>query len=197
MQISYTPNKTAKILLSVMFIVLIVIIYKKRKKVSQITMNAINYLKEKTWDYHTDRRIKTLHPLLRAKAKEFIIRAEKELGIKLRVTSALRTWQEQTKLYNQGRTSPGKRVTDAKAGQSYHNYGLAIDVVEIRNGQPIWENSNWQKIADLGKSLGFKWGGDWRKPDRPHFEYNFGKHHTELAKMYHAGKRQGPYVILV
>ncbi len=160
-------------------------------------MNTINYLKMKTWDIYTDRRINTLHPKIRAKTKEFIIRVEKELGIKLRITSGLRTWEEQTKLYNKGRTSPGKRVTNAKAGQSYHNYGLAFDVVEIKNGKAIWNNPNWQRIAAIGKSLGFEWGGDWKFTDKPHFQMNFGKNHTELAKLYRSGVRDGEYVIMV
>ncbi|WP_152537458.1 M15 family metallopeptidase [Aquimarina pacifica] len=46
------------------------------------------------------------------------------------------------------------------------------------------------------KSLGFKWGGDWKKPDRPHFEYNFGKHHTQLAQMYASGKLKEGYLML-
>ncbi|WP_206604260.1 M15 family metallopeptidase [Aquimarina sediminis] len=159
-------------------------------------MSTINYLKEKTWDIISDRRINTLHPNIRAKAKEFIVRAEKELGIKLRVTSGLRTWEEQTRLYNKGRSAPGKRVTNAKAGQSYHNYGLAFDVVEIKNGRAIWKNPNWNKIARLGKSLGFEWGGDWRNVDKPHFQMRFGIHHTTLAELYQSGQKDGAYVKL-
>ncbi|WP_439648439.1 M15 family metallopeptidase [Aquimarina aggregata] len=74
-----------------------------------------------------------------------MVLAEKELGIRLQVTSAFRSWKEQAQLYNQGRSSPGQIVTHAKAGESYHNYGLAFDVVEIRSGRPIWKNPNWQK----------------------------------------------------
>ncbi|TSE09998.1 M15 family metallopeptidase [Aquimarina algiphila] len=197
MTITYTPNKTAKIILSIVLVILIVIAYKKRKSLSSLVMQSINFLKEKTWDIITDRRIDTLHPLIRAKVKEFIIRAQKDLGIKLRVTSALRTWEEQTRLYNKGRSAPGKRVTNAKAGESYHNYGLAFDVVEIKNGRAIWNNPNWQKIGALGKSLGFEWGGDWtRLVDKPHFQMRFGKHHRELSIMYTSGQRQGRFVNL-
>src|SRR4051812_45095106 len=45
------------------------------------------------------------------------------------VTQGLRTWKEQDALYEQGRTKPGKIVTKAKGGQSYHNFGLAVDIV--------------------------------------------------------------------
>ncbi len=152
-------------------------------------------LQNKTWDYHSNTRISTLHPLIREKAIEFINRAEKELGIKLRVTSALRTWSDQQKLYNQGRSAPGKIVTWASPGQSYHNYGLAFDVVEIKSGKALWNNPRWAEIGNLGKRLGFVWGGDWKgKIDRPHFQMTFGKHHSELAVQYKNGNRTGEYI---
>ncbi|WP_062055678.1 M15 family metallopeptidase [Aquimarina longa] len=196
MNIKFTPNRTAKILLVIVLFIIIAIAYKKRKKLKKTAMNTINYIKQKTWDIYSNRRIDTLHPDIRAKTKEFIIRAEKELGIKLRVTSALRTWQEQNRLYKKGRSVSGKIVTNAKAGESYHNYGLAFDVVEIKNGKALWNNPNWQKIGNLGKSLGFEWGGDWKRfKDKPHFQKRFGKHHTTLAKLYKSGQRKGNYVL--
>jgi hypothetical protein len=117
------------------------------------------------------------------------------LGIQLRVTSALRTFEEQTTLYAQGRSTLGKIVTNAKAGKSLHNYGLAIDVVEIKNGQALWKNNNWDAIAELGKSIGFDWGGDWRSfKDKPHFEMMFGKELDELLSLYLKWDRDGEYV---
>ncbi len=172
-------------------LVVILLLFSKRKGLQTLTTNTLNFIKQKTWDIVSDRRIRTLHPLVQDKAKEFIIRAERELGIKLRVTSALRTWEEQSRLYNQGRSAPGRIVTYAKAGESYHNYGLAFDVVEIKNGRAIWKNPNWQKIGDFGKALGFEWGGDWQNPDRPHFQMRFGKHHTELAQAYRLQQKNG------
>ena len=170
-------------------------------------MDTINFILEQTWDIVSDRRIGTLHPLIQAKAKEFIIRAERELGIKLRVTSALRTWSEQDGLYAQGRTKTGrvrrsgseggKIVTNAKGGQSLHNFGLAIDVVEIKEGKALWSNPNWSKIAKLGKSIGFAWGGDFKSiKDKPHFEMRFGRSLAQLQNLYVSGDRQGEYVNL-
>lgn len=198
MRVSFKPNKLGVlVIVAVVVVPVLIIAFKKRKKIKEITMESINWLKEKTWDFHSDRRINTLHPLVRAKAKEFIIRAEKELGIKLRVTSALRTWAEQDELYAKGRTTSGKIVTNAKGGQSLHNYGLAIDVVEIRNGSAIWNNSRWNEIAALGKSLGFSWGGDWRSfKDKPHFEIKFGRSLSDLQALYRSGNRDGEYVNL-
>lgn len=195
-KISFKPNKLGILTIIIVVFIVAIIAYKKRKNIKKIAMNTINYLKLKTWDIHSDRRINKLHPLIQAKAKEFIIKAEKELGITLRVSSGFRSWEAQTKLYAQGRTAPGKRVTNAKAGESYHNYGLAIDVVEIKNGKAVWNNPNWDKIGALGERLGFSWGGRWKRPDRPHFAITFGKHHTELAALYKAGQRTGQYVNL-
>ena len=198
MKLTFKPNKLGIAVIIISLIVVLAIGYKKRKRIKELAMNTINWIKEKTWDIHTNRRIETLHPDIKSKVKEFIIRAEKELGIKLRVTAALRTWAEQSTLYKQGRTTAGKIVTSAKAGQSYHNYGLAIDVVEIKNGKALWNNPNWKKIGQLGESIGFTWGGRWTrgKNDKPHFQMTFGKHHSQLAQLYKAGKRSGEYVVL-
>lgn len=157
-----------------------------------------SWLKKKTWDKHTDARIKTLHPLVRAKFIQFIIRAEKELKKQLRVTSGLRTIKEQNNLYAQGRSRPGKIVTNAKGGKSYHNFGLAVDIVEIKNGKALWTNPDWGKISELGKSLGLEWGGDWTSiKDKPHFQLSFGKSTSKLFALYNKGKRDGEYVRLV
>ena len=194
----FKPNKNGWIVLSVMVIITSILIIRNRKRVKRLLKNTMAYLKEKTWDIHSDRRTNTLHPMVRGKAKEFIIRAEKELGIKLRVVSALRTWAEQNNLYAQGRTSPGNIVTKAKGGESLHNFGLAIDVVEIKNGKAIWNNLNWNRIADLGKQIGFRWGGDWKTfKDKPHFEIRFGKSLAQLRALYQSGNREGEYVKLV
>lgn len=199
MRVRFTPNKKGYLIIGIMLVVAGAVAYKKRKQIKKMAMDTLNWIKEKTWDYHSDRRINTLHPSIRAKAKEFIIRAEKELGIKLRITAALRTWEEQNEIYAKGRTASGKVVSWAKAGQSYHNYGLAFDLVEIANGTALWTNPNWEKIGELGESIGFVWGGRWkgRKIDRPHFQMTFGKHHTELAELYKASKKDNGYVDLV
>lgn len=143
-----------------------------------------------TWDHHTDRRILTLHPFAQKVATQFIDAAENRLGITLRVTSARRTFEEQTELYEQGRTAPGSVVTWVEAGYSYHNYGLAIDVVEIRDKQAVWETEHWDAIGKLGEEFGFEWGGRWagKQRDRPHFQLTFGLTTAELKALYEAGE---------
>lgn len=140
-----------------------------------------------TWDRHTNRRIPGIHPMVQASAYTFINRAEQELGIKLRVTSGLRTYSEQDELYAKGRTAPGGVVTNARGGQSYHNFGLAIDVVEITNsGEANW-NCDWNAIGALGQSIGWEWGGSWSSfVDKPHFQMTFGLSTSQLRAMYNA-----------
>jgi len=149
------------------------------------------------WDSVTEARIKSLHPLIRDKATRFIKEAEKE-GIYLRITSGFRSFEEQDGLFNSG-----KDVTNAKGGSSYHNYGLAIDVVEMVGGKPVWDSPNWPKIGKIGKAAGFEWGGDWNlknskmKQDLPHFQITQGKTTKELLALHNAGKFTNGFLNIV
>ena len=140
-----------------------------------------------TWDIVTNNRIKQLHPKIRCAVKNFINEVYNTMNIRLRVIDGFRSFSEQDNLYAQGRTTKGSIVTYAKGGESYHNYGLAIDVVEIKDGKIDWiEQENvLPKIAPIGKKWGFEWGGDWKKiKDKPHFQMVFGKKTKELKKLY-------------
>jgi hypothetical protein len=103
-------------------------------------------------------------------------------GLAILVTQGLRTWQEQDELYAKGRTVPpiGKQnvVTNAKGGQSYHNFGLAFDIVVLDSvGKADWDTSHpgWNTAATIGKSLGLEWGGDFKSiKDLPHYQYTGG-----------------------
>lgn len=71
---------------------------------------------------------------------------------------------------------PGKKVTNAKGGQSFHNFRVAFDVVPLVNGKAVWSDSGlWQHIGKLGKDLGLEWAGDWRTfKEMPHFQFTQG-----------------------
>ena len=137
-------------------------------------------------DEITLQRIETFHPLFRSWLKELYIEANNKIlpkGYRLRFTHVLRTIKEQDDLYAQGRTKKGSIVTNAKGGQSIHNYGLAFDIVILRdldnNGTfetaDFTVNEYWKKIASFFKSKGFIWGGDFKSfKDAPHFELSNG-----------------------
>jgi len=97
-------------------------------------------------------------------------------GTFLLVVSGLRTAAQQDALYAQGRTTPGHIVTNARAGYSMHNYGLAVDVVPYitgQTGQLNWNPSTPQFVAMVAalKAQGLIWGGDWKSlPDNDHFQ---------------------------
>lgn len=118
------------------------------------------------------RDLEDLIPAARALAQQLIAACEQR-GTPVFVTSTLRTFHEQDLLYAQGRTAPGPIVTNAQAGESRHNYGLAFDVAfrAPPAGSPFGDENPWEEIGSLGKALGLEWGGDWtRLRDRPHFQ---------------------------
>lgn len=120
-------------------------------------------------------RIEDLEPVTRELCEKFMAETVMK-GIALRVTHTLRTKDEQTKLYAQGRTLPGPIVTRAKAGQSPHNFGMAFDVCFVgKVPYPPETDPRWLQIGQLGEALGLSWGGPNGKGDkftfdRPHFE---------------------------
>lgn len=92
--------------------------------------------------------------------------------IHIKLTSGYRSNAEQALLYAQGRTLPGSIVTNAKPGESKHNYGVAFDIYPIQAGWDV-THPHWTKIGDIGVGLGLEWGGDWKNfKDYPHFELN-------------------------
>lgn len=157
-------------------------------------------------DQKTLERIQLLHPKLRDEALELYdeIVASLTGSAICRFAYTLRTFAEQDALFAQGRSKPGKVVTNAKGGQSYHNYGLAIDIVLIldkdKNGTfetASWDvksdfdgdkKADWMEVVQIFKRYGFEWGGDWKFLDLPHFQKSFGKSIYELRALHTAGK---------
>ena len=157
-------------------------------------------------DQKTLERIQLLHPKLRDETIEMYdeIVASLTGSAQCRFSHTLRTFAEQDALFAQGRTKPGKVVTNAKGGQSYHNYGLAIDIVLLidkdKNGTfetASWDTrtdfdkdgkADWMEVVQIFKRFGYEWGGDWKFKDDPHFQKTFGKSIYELRALHKAGK---------
>lgn len=97
-----------------------------------------------------------------------------QAGITLIITSTYRDYEEQDELYAQGRTTPGKVVTHAQAGQSYHNFKTAWDCVPLKDGKADWnvEDPVFQQMITLGRQAGAEAGYDWseNKRDPDHFQ---------------------------
>jgi peptidoglycan L-alanyl-D-glutamate endopeptidase CwlK len=120
----------------------------------------------------SSRSLEDLYPLVADKARQLVELAQAE-GVEILVTSTLRTFDEQAELFAIGRTKPGKKVTNAKPGESWHNFGLAFDVVPLVHGKAIWDSPFWSRIGEFGKQVGLAWGGDFRSfKDKPHFEFH-------------------------
>jgi peptidoglycan L-alanyl-D-glutamate endopeptidase CwlK len=128
------------------------------------------------------RKLDDLHPRVRKMAERLLADAA-AAGIPLTVTFTLRSMATQAALYAQGRTKPGKIVTNAPAGYSFHNFGLALDVVPTALLKlPSWGDTPshqkatdalWARVGAIGKAIGFRWGGDFKSiKDRPHFEWS-------------------------
>lgn len=130
------------------------------------------------------RKIEDLLPPVRERVERFIAACKAE-GIDILITSTYRDNESQDALYAQGRTKPGVKVTNARAGQSFHNYRCAVDVVPMKNGKPIWNAKDpvWKDIGRLGKAAGLEWAGDWvRFKEFPHFQYTGGVSLAQLQK---------------
>ena len=143
-------------------------------------------------------RILKLHPAIRSTVMELLTSCYNK-NVPIRIVQGLRTIQEQDALYAQGRTTPGKIVTNAKGGTSWHNYGLSIDFCLLRQGNQIsWSRDedldkdgqkDWEEVVQLFLSKGFEWGGNWTSfPDYPHFQKIFGLTIKKAQELYAAKK---------
>lgn len=149
-------------------------------------------------DKRSEPRVALLHPAIRNEVKALIEKAEAKLpNTAIRIVQGLRTFEEQNALYAKGRTAPGSRVTNAKGGQSYHNYGLAIDFALVydkdNNGTfetLSWDllkdmdkdgEKDWMEVVDVFEAAGYTWGGRFHSiPDNPHLEKTFGYNWRQL-----------------
>jgi peptidoglycan L-alanyl-D-glutamate endopeptidase CwlK len=114
-----------------------------------------------------------LQPLVELRANA-IVDAMALMGHPVRIVEGFRSIERQNQLYAQGRTAAGQIVTNAKGGESFHNYGVAVDFV-FRNEGYNASKELWNTLGAVGKSQGFEWGGDWKGfVDLPHFELKQG-----------------------
>jgi peptidoglycan L-alanyl-D-glutamate endopeptidase CwlK len=123
-------------------------------------------------------KINKLHPLVRNEVKVIVQECNTLLTgrSKVRIAQGYRSFAEQDALFAQR-----PKVTNAKGGQSIHNYGFAVDIVLIIDGKEAswdvktdWDGdkkSDWMECVSVFKKHGWNWGGDWQSfKDMPHFD---------------------------
>lgn len=136
---------------------------------------------------------------------ELLVAACEKRGARYYATSGLRSWDEQAALYAQGRTKPGKVVTNAKPGQSFHNFAVAIDFCRdadmTRDGlQPEWSLESYRILAEEAKKLGLEAAFFWKTfKEGPHVQLPLERHgitKERLAALYMSGGMKAVFALL-
>lgn len=139
--------------------------------------------------------LKGLHPKV-ADAVSQLLNEAKARGLSVGLFCGLRTVDQQNALFAKGRTveNPdgksdekpmGNIVTRARWGQSWHNYGLAVDVVfKDAKGRWTWNKTEeeWGDLGRVGEMFGMEWGGRWTMKDYPHFQMRGAVQGVDHAK---------------
>lgn len=121
------------------------------------------------------RDIDDLHPKVAALCRRFIAACAAQ-GIDVLITSTYRDHEAQAALYAQGRTKPGRVVTNARPGHSWHNWRCAFDFVPIVNGKAQWEDlKTFQRCGQIAEAVGLEWAGRWKSfRELAHCQYTGG-----------------------
>jgi len=150
------------------------------------------------FDPRTERAISTLHLAAQAKARELLVLAA-AAGFHAKIISATRTYAEQNALYRQGRFgNKAARVTNARGGQSNHNFGIAWDIGLFSqsgvylDGDVPGEIAEYRRLGEYVRPLGLEWGGNWKSiVDFPHYQLATGRSTVEIRKLFEEGL---PYI---
>ena len=121
------------------------------------------------------RNIDDLHPAVAARCRQFIRRCE-EIDIDIIITSTYRDNESQNALWSQGRSKPGHRVTNARGGESFHNWRVAFDFAPIVNGKIDWlDIDKFRRCGEIAESCGLEWAGRWKSfRELAHCQYTGG-----------------------
>ena len=124
--------------------------------------------------------LSSLNPHVALLARKFL-ELTRANHLDVRIYTAFRSWAEQDHLFAQGRWAPGNVVTNARGGDSYHNWGLAFDAAPYENGVISNDSAKFIRMGHLGEKVGLQWGGSFKSiVDYPHFQYTFGLNTWDL-----------------
>lgn len=174
-------------------------------KTAEDSFDALYLAYQKTYgkfDTRSERNISTLLPKMQVAARKLMAIARDHYTVgQVQILSGTRTYAEQNALFAQR-----PKVTNARGGQSNHNFGIAVDVGIFVNGKYYTGATRAQELAynelailikpllgfASGKERLLDWGGDWKSiVDKPHYELHTGKTVSQCKALLEAGK---PYV---
>jgi peptidoglycan L-alanyl-D-glutamate endopeptidase CwlK len=141
----------------------------------------------------SEARIQTLHPKAQ-KAARIFLRKVLDAGLNVRILSGTRTYAEQNALFRIGRFGDTRsKVTNARGGQSNHNFGIAWDIgIFDDDGRYLPDSPLYREAADAGLVDGLEWGGNWISfKDTPHYQLATGLSISEVRAKFENGE---PYV---
>lgn len=122
------------------------------------------------YDIPTYERLGLVNPELarRVHAAEDALAAN---GLFFRVAQGIRTFEEQAADY-----AKVPKITNAKPGYSWHQFGMAVDCYPFAAGNRwdlVWDaqDPRFTRMVGALKAQGLAWGGDWKSlKDYPHFQ---------------------------
>ena len=141
------------------------------------------------FDARSENNLRTLALRAQRPARDFLARV-RAAGLHARIISGTRTYAMQDALYRQGRYgNPGPRVTDARGGQSNHNFGIAWDIgIFTAAGGYVTDGPPYDDAAAAGAAPELDWGGDWVSfVDKPHWQLATGLTLAELRTRFESG----------
>lgn len=133
-------------------------------------------------DFRSQKNLDTLHDSVKQPFLRFISECQVlagETGLEYKVICGTRTYEQQSELYELGRSKAGKIITNARPGYSFHNFGLAVDCGVFQDGvyldekKPKVAEDFHRKASAIARKHGIRWGGDFKNfKDFPHFEWD-------------------------
>jgi peptidoglycan L-alanyl-D-glutamate endopeptidase CwlK len=153
-------------------------------------------------DERSSKNLSTLHPEVISRFEAFVSEAQQiaeQKGLQYKVICGTRSWEEQERIYAQGRTAPGKIITKAPPGSSMHNFGLAVDCGVFR-GKAYLDETEPKTAAEMHKAAslvaakhGIRWGGNFKSiVDTPHFELDTPLSMAQMRER----KKPGHWILL-
>lgn len=160
--------------------------------------NTVSKSPEYKFDPRTEKNLNTLTSGAQKKFRPFTAQAVAiagSMGYVYKMISGSRTYAQQNALYAKGRSKPGPKVTNARGGQSNHNFGHAVDYGVFKGDKymdsvdPKAAHKVHAAVAQAASKHGIEWGGNWRSfKDTPHFQVDTGLTTAQMRALVAKGK---------